>query len=300
MSAVPAGDFRCAVASAAVGESMAGTASTVRAFLLIQQSGPWGVDALRDCRLDPALAGELAGRCAQAKVRPLLIRRHGRRQPDGVRVFAAYADPHRPWLETDVLDDVGAVLDLDLAALGRGRSVGLTPSAEPVFCVCTHGRHDVCCAELGRPLARALAESHPQHTWECSHIGGDRFAGNLLQLPDGLYYGRADAVSGPRIAAARMAGHLELEHLRGRAGFRFATQAAEAQLRRHLGRTDLAALRLQAQSADGELTTAVFTVGEQHWQVTVRCTDAEPTMLTCRSGGPRRALRSDPVSIRRL
>ena len=44
-----------------------------------------------------------------------------------------------------------------LAALGAGRSVGLTPEADPVLAVCTHGRHDACCAERGRPLARALA-----------------------------------------------------------------------------------------------------------------------------------------------
>ncbi|HET7328479.1 MAG TPA: sucrase ferredoxin [Nocardioidaceae bacterium] len=279
---------------------MEGTASTVRAFLLIQQPGPWGEDALADCRLPDALTGELTGRCAAAGVRPLLIRRHGREQPAGVRVFAAYADPHEPWLETAVLDDVSALLDLDLAALGRGRSVGLPRSQDPIFCVCTHGRHDICCAELGRPLARALAQSHPQHTWECSHIGGDRFAGNLLQLPDGLYYGRADAASGPRIASARLAGHLDLENLRGRAGYGFAIQAAEAHLRRHLDLTELGALRLHEHSVDGELTTAGFAVGEQRWLVTVRCTRAEPTRLTCRSATLRKPLRSEVVSIEQL
>lgn len=279
---------------------MAGTASTVRAFLLIQQQGPWGVDALRDCRFPDGLSAELTRRCASAKVRPLLIRRHGRQQPAGVRVFAAYADPHRPWLETSVLDDVTRVLDLDLAALGRGGSAGLARSDEPVFCVCTHGRHDACCAELGRPLVRALAQSHPDQTWECSHIGGDRFAGNLLQLPDGLYYGRVGAESGPQIAAARLTGRLDLEHLRGRAGFGFATQAAEWHLRRRLGATDVAALTLREQSVDGELTTAVFAVGEQCWRVRVGRNAAEPAQLTCRSTGLRRAWQSHLVSIDQL
>ena len=300
MTATPSSAFRCAAASASLDEPMAGTASTVRPFLLVQQPGPWGEDALRDGRLPAGLAATLRRRCDRAGVRPLLVRRHGREQPAGVRVFAAYADPHRPWLETGVLDDIFAVLDVDLTALGRGRSAGLTPTAEPIFCVCTHGRHDVCCAELGRPLAGALARSHPEVTWECSHIGGDRFAGNLLQLPEGLYYGRADAVSGPEIAAAGLAGRLDLAHLRGRAGYGFATQAAEWHLRSELSLTAVAGLQLLQQSRDGELTVAVFAVGKQWWRVTIRCTLAEPARLTCRSSGPRRPLRSRLVSIERL
>src|SRR4029453_5830608 len=61
------------------------------------------------------------------------------------------------------------------------------------------GRHGACCAERGRPVAAALAQAHPEETWEVSHIGGDRFAGNLLVLPNGLYYGRLDP--GPALAA---------------------------------------------------------------------------------------------------
>jgi len=279
---------------------MSGTASTVRAFLLLQQSGPWGEEALRDCRLPADLSTELDRRCRSATVRPLLIRRHGRTQPDGVRVFAAYAHPHRPWLETAVLDRAEDVLDLDLGALGRGDSVGLPRSDTPIFCVCTHGRHDICCAELGRPLAAALAASHPEHTWECSHIGGDRFAGNLLQLPEGLYYGRADATSGPVIADTALAGGIDLDHLRGRAGYGFAIQAAEWHLRRHLDLTVDSALRLVRQSTEGELTTAVFAGGEHRWRVLVRCSRAEAARLTCRSTRPRRPLLSRLEAIERL
>ena len=28
--------------------------------------------------------------------------------------------------------------------------------------------------------------------WQSSHIGGDRFAGNVVFLPEGLYYGRVE------------------------------------------------------------------------------------------------------------
>jgi hypothetical protein len=293
--------FRCSTDSAALDEPLAGTASTVRAFLLLEVTGPWGVDALRDCRLPAELAGELARRCRGHGVRPLLIRRHGRRHREGVRCFGAYADPHRPWMEAATLTRHEEVLDLDLGLLCRGRSMGLEPQADPVFCVCTHGRHDACCAELGRPLAAALSASHPAQTWECSHIGGDRFAGNVLVLPDGLYYGRADRESGPRIADAHLAGRLELDHLRGRAGFGFATQAAEWHLRRTLGLTGAGAVALARQRVDDEVTEAVFAVDgaqhAQHWRVRVRTRHDEPRRLTCHADRARRPPRFELLGV---
>jgi hypothetical protein len=72
--------FRCAAASLLRDEPAAGTASTVRAFLLLENSGPWGENALRDARLPDGLGDELTARAAAARVRVLLIRRPGRRQ----------------------------------------------------------------------------------------------------------------------------------------------------------------------------------------------------------------------------
>jgi hypothetical protein len=291
-------NFRCSAHSAALAEPMAGTASTVRAFLLLEVPGPWGVNALRDGRLPNELSAELERRCDVLGVRPLMVRRHGRTRTRSTRCFGAYADPHRPWAEATTLDHPEKVLDLGLERLGRGESMGLDPHPEPLFLVCTHGRHDVCCAEHGRPIAAALAASYPQLAWECSHMGGDRFAGNMLVLPDGLYYGRADRHSGPRIAKTHLAGRLDLDHLRGRAGFRFATQAAEWHLRRRLEATGTHQLRLERERVRGDLTEVVFSVDRaQRWVVRVRTFLTEPGQLTCRASSPRRAYRFELVAI---
>ena len=117
-----------------------------------------------------------------------------------------------------MLGDIHEVHDLDVEALGAGRSPGLTPHPDPVFAVCTHGRHDTCCAERGRPVAAALAAAHPDLTWEVSHIGGDRFAANALVLPHGLYYGRLDEASVLDWRTRTWHGRLSLDHLRGRSG----------------------------------------------------------------------------------
>jgi len=295
--------FRCAANSAALAEPMAGTASTVRAFLLLEVRGPWGVDALRDCRLPDKVAEQIRRRCAEAKVRPLLIRRHGRTSSGGIRCFVAHADTEAPWMESAWLSTPEEVLDLDLRRLGRGESVGLDRHDDPVFLVCTHGRHDVCCAEQGRPVAAALSASYPDLTWEVSHIGGDRFAGNMLVLPHGLYYGRLDRESAAAVVEQHRDGHLDLGHLRGRSGFPFACQAAEWHLRRELSLTALGGLHLRSQQVSGDIADVVFAVdgstGAATWRVRIRGGRGEPAPLTCSARRPQQPPRFELVEVAR-
>jgi hypothetical protein len=291
VSRIPDRDFRCSAASVLRDEPVAGTASTVRAFLLVENTGPWGVDALRDSRLPGGLGGSLRSAAAAARVRVLMIRRADRmRHQHGTRVFAAYADPARPRVESTVLPDPRDVLDLDLGAWGSGLSMGLAPHDASLFCVCTHGRHDACCAERGRPVVTALAQAHPEETWEVSHIGGDRFAGNLLVLPHGLYYGRLDPVAALSVAGSHLAGHLELDRLRGRSAYPMPVQFAEIALRRELAETRDAAVRLVARSAGDGLTRAVFQVAGARYDVRVRSAPgAGLRQLACR------AARDNPI-----
>ena len=288
--------FRCSTSSLARDEPLAGTASVFRDFLMVEFPGPWGVDALRDSRLPTGVGLALKTRCRELRVRPSLIRRHGRSTATGrVRVFAAHADPDRPWMETVVLERPEGLLDLDLDALSQGRTLGLDRWDAPLFLTCTHGRHDACCAERGRPVARALFYSHPDEAWEVSHIGGDRFAGSALVLPHGLYYGRLDPESAARMAVYHHEGRLDVEHLRGRSGYPWPAQAAEIFLRRDLGLDGLSALRLLESSADGTTHTLRFAaVDGRAWEVAVLQGRADPQRLTCS------ALRDSPIPTHTL
>ena len=273
---------RCSVASEARDEPLIGTASTVTRFLLLEDPGPWGVDAFRDARLPSELKNRLARRLREHGIRLLLIRRHGRSRPQRLRCFAASVSAQECWVETATLDSAQEVLDLDLAALGERRSLGLPRHAGSLFLVCTHGRHDPCCAERGRPLARALSRSHEEQTWECSHVGGDRFAGNLVVLPHGIYYGRVDADSGARLAREYERGRLDLHHLRGRVTQSFAAQAAEWYLRAALDRVGIDDVRLLSEASSGGRTEAVFSGNDgTGWVVRVRTSPAAPTRLSC-------------------
>jgi hypothetical protein len=287
--------FRCSAGSLQRDEPLAGTASTVPAFLLVENPGPWGTDAVRDARMPAEVKTALAAKANEAGVRVLLVRRHHRRAPrEGFHVFAAWADPVTPWVETAEVGHADDLLGLDLTALGSGSSPGLAPYDRDLFCVCTHGKHDACCAERGRPVAATLTAAHPEDTWECSHIGGDRFAGNALVLPHGLCYGRLDEVSALTVAGAHRSGHLDLDHLRGRSGFAMPVQAAEIALRRELAETRGDALRLNGRwvdrRGDGKVTRARFEVLGAAYDVEVRTTRGpELHRLTCT------ALRDNPI-----
>jgi hypothetical protein len=230
-----AAPFRCSDAARERCDALTGTATHVRGWLVLEDPGPWGQNAWRDARLPDGLGATMLRRAQAAGIRALLARRpvgrDGSTVPRRRRVFVAYTRPGSVSMVTTTLSDPAEVLDIDLGALAAGVLPEWTTTTEPFLGVCTHGRHDACCAIRGRPTAHRLAEVEPDCTWEVSHIGGDRFAANLLVLPAGLYFGQLDAESVTGVVVDYRAGVLDLEHFRGRSGWPMVVQVAEAALR---------------------------------------------------------------------
>lgn len=283
MSGPPAGSFRCSAAARERGDDLAGTASFVRGFLLMEEPGPWGVEAWRDARLPEGLGAEVIGRAEHAGLRPLLIRRaepvRGRSLPR--RVFACAVSRRGAQVFAGMVSDPREILDLDLVALARGEGAGLDPWPDPVFAVCVHGKHDACCAERGRPVLKAVAAAHPDLTWGVSHLGGDRFAANLLVLPDGLYYGGLDDGSGPAVTGRYLTGRLDLDHLRGRTFWGMPVQAAEIAVRRALADDSLAPYQLTGRSEAGGVRTFTFATPGGEVSVQARRRESDRVSLTC-------------------
>jgi hypothetical protein len=296
---VPGERYRCQPACRARSESKFATASHVRRWLLIEQEGPWGPSALSESRIDPGTARSIAESARAVGARPVLIRKPGRPRQVGCRVYAAVTEAAQTWVERFDLPAVGALRELELSPLRRGLSLGGQRLEEPLFLVCTHGKHDACCAQFGRPVASALFALDPASLWECSHIGGDRFAANLLCFPHGLYFGHVTPEAALGIASLYRAGRIDLEHYRGRPAYPFAVQAAEWFLRRESGIDAVDALELVEQAPAGELHEALFAVrgGPRHL-VTVRVSrDTLPVLLTCKSADPESPPRYELVGI---
>ncbi len=210
-------------------EPLPGTAPEARTWLLVEDHGPWGRDALADGTLPGAAVAHLAEATADHGVRYQAIRRPDRtRRPTRAVLLANLVDGWLARLDAPVED----LVDLDVAAVTRPEP---PPSAEvvttPLVAVCTHGRRDACCAQWGRPLVAALAEIGGEAVWETSHTGGHRFAPSILSFPSGAVHGFVDdaAAFWDRVGD----GGLDLATYRGNARWPQPAQAAEVAVRRH-------------------------------------------------------------------
>jgi hypothetical protein len=194
-----------------------------RAWLLIEHPGPWPAEPAE--AQFPVLLGQFVEEAAARGIRIQLIRRPARRREglgaDRPRaVFACWTAGDGPWLrrgEMPVDAVPGAGLDLDALASGEPSAFGV-PAAGPMFLVCAHSRRNACCARFGGPLAQTLAARYPSQVWETTHVGGHRFAANLVILPHGLYYGPVDATTAVAALEAYEQGLVVPARYRGRAG----------------------------------------------------------------------------------
>jgi hypothetical protein len=207
--------------------STASAPEASRAWLLIEHPGPWPAEPA-DAEL-PAPLRPVVTSAVERGVRIQLIRRPGRREGPLPRhagaVFAGWTAGPDPWLRSS---DISRVADLDLDALASGLPVTFGALVtEPVFLVCVHGRRNVCCARFGVPLAQSLAAQHPGQVWETTHVGGHRYAANLVLLPHGLYYGPVDAAIAAAAISAYEHGAIVPGRYRGRAGQPHDEQLAE-------------------------------------------------------------------------
>src|SRR4051812_20080444 len=208
--------FHCTAAADHRSEPLFATASRVDRWVGVEQTGPWGPETVPASRLDADLTAALHRHATAAGARLLLIRRPGGKGLSRHRhVIVADSRPGHEQALTASFDDLADLLATPLPFDGETAGADWAPAPDPLLFVCTHGRHDPCCAVRGRPVAKALAAVHPDGTWECSHVGGDRFAANVVVLPRGLYLGRVPAESAAEIVDAVRAGRLPAAEFRG-------------------------------------------------------------------------------------
>jgi hypothetical protein len=266
-------DPSCSSLSLALGEPLVATASEAAAWLLVEQPGAWGRKALFESRLDPAIGAELERRGKALGIKALLVKRPGRDGgAEGRRtVMVGRSDHGRAWLERTSFASDRELLDLDLDRLAAGERGHGEPVERPVYLVCTNGRRDACCASLGRPVAAALGEARPGRVWECSHVGGHRFAANVVCLPDGLLLGRVAPSDVEGIAARYESGHIPLEHFRGRSSLPPAAQAADALVRAREGLDRLGDLTLLDLATENGGAVVAFADGAAVLRAHLRC-----------------------------
>lgn len=225
--------FRCGSHARSRGDSLAGTAAPAAGWLLVSDPGPWARRPFDDFHDDPAAGRAIAARAREMAARPLLIRRHGRRPTGTAYAFVTSVGRWTGWRSYRSMAEVA---DADWTAT--------EPFAGPLYLVCTHGRHDRCCAIAGRPVARQFDRLRPDESWECSHLGGDRFAANVLVVPTGATYGFVDPLDVPSLVRATEDGTVYPPRLRGFSTEAPVEQAARIAAQERWGRTGIDQLRV--------------------------------------------------------
>lgn len=281
------GRLGCAAESLLRGEPLRATASRVTRWLLIEQPGPWGREALMESRLEPRVAMTLRSRARRLKVRVVLIRRPTREQRDRRRAYLVRTQRSGSWAAGFDVDSPEELEHLDLSLLDEAEPPpDASPAPGTLRLVCTNGRHDPCCADRGRPVIRALVDADEPEVWECSHVGGDRFAANVVFLPHGVYYGRVPPEQASHLVRELDDGLLDLEHYRGRSCDQPLVQAAEIFLREELGERRLDALDLRGSLAAGpDRATVAFEHEGEPYDVSVLREPGPAEHLTCTDHG---------------
>ena len=274
-------DAPCSHRSVDNHESLAGSAPSARAWIVIEHLGPWGRDALEDSGLNRDCVEHLRTAIDTHGVRTILAR------PSGARRESTHNEPGSPvpsrhvWVAAcgpsggigrhGQMSDLSELLQWDLEALGQGVLPDFgVPMKEIWEFVCTHGKRDVCCATSGRGYALARQAAAPDaRVRECSHLGGHRFAPTCLFLPSGRLYGRLDAAGFYPAGSEPSA-----EFLRGASYLSPAAQAADQAVRSALAMPANARTYLRVGpdgACENSTTVNVETADNGTWHVT--CTD---------------------------
>jgi hypothetical protein len=272
----------CADTARERGDAMHGTALNVQRFLLVEHPGPWEFDALESSGIARDVLGQLLTATRGVGARTLLIRRHGRTETPS----------ERSWAVADVTN--GRITwgtwreDADLLAARDALGEPSTEwSDDPVVLVCTHGRHDTCCAIRGRPVATTLTQRLGDRVWECTHVGGDRFAASVVVLPDGTYYGGLDESEAGDVLDRHLAGTVTPSRLRGSSMLSIVAQAAAVAVHERFGPGGARDVHFER----------VELVAPGRWRVELACDGvlpahvvaevesrrSEPAVLTCRA-----------------
>jgi hypothetical protein len=252
-------DYHCSLRSLELEEPLFASATETQVYFLLEYPQAWGAKAFEESDLPEAVKVALKQAIKRIPgARILMIKGRPGRPASKPRFFAARLSDRRPALYAFELTNYANLLELDLPALAAGSTnYSAQLSQEPLYLVCTNGRRDPCCAANGPAVFRSLSRLAGPNVWQTSHVGGHRFAANLVYLPEGLFFGRLDAPSAEMVIASLQRGELALAYFRGRACYAEPVQAAEYYLRQETGLMSLSAFYFSSAEQ----------ISEQQWRV---------------------------------
>ncbi|MCY4130344.1 MAG: hypothetical protein OXG15_14015 [Gammaproteobacteria bacterium] len=174
----------CAEVSAALNEPMIGSAPQVGLWILLEVRDVWEAKNLEANSLPDVANAWLEDAMDRGEAEGLMPRaqfiRHRRRPSDPLTVMT-FRDGELRRQEISDYSELTAIDPLNCQ---------MPKCEEILYFVCTHARRDVCCSREGLPTWQRLDTLSSGRAWQTTHLGGHRFAPNVLTLPTARSYGR--------------------------------------------------------------------------------------------------------------
>lgn len=259
---------RCSLASRAAGIPLAGTAPQTPAWLVVEQRIPWAARALESERLDAHLRSLLTHVSATV----LFSRRQNTSGPERFWYAAAATSALVSGYVSELVDVLAAGIPL--------ATMPSTLPLDPVLFVCANAKRDVCCAIESKPLLTQLSERND--VWQCTHIGGHRFAPTALLLPTGVVYGRLTAKNAVTALDSARRGEIVTTEARGSSWLNPLEQIADIHIRHRFDVAHALELSYEVREADSSTpTVTVRHLDDRSWRVLLQRRRSEPVFEAC-------------------
>ena len=250
----------CSQMSSRSGEHLYGTALEIKNWFLLEYSGVWKKDALAQSALPEEVKDHLGGLLSSfEESRVQLIGGPGPSKGN-LAFYYAHCSEISPKLYRFEMERYEDLLSIDLAELVRTEEIEKFSCEERLVLVCTHGAHDGCCAAAGSGVYKELLKKEGISPWRTSHVGGHRFAANLVMLPEGVYYGRVNGGNLDDVVSSHLRGEIFLDCYRGRSCFSQTSQVSDYFLRKEIEKLGIYDIRWEFEKDNEDYTAVEFGV----------------------------------------
>ena len=278
----------CAAQTRQNNEPLYGTASTAQIWFLLEYRQPWRAKAVTDNDLPQAVQDYWAQLLTAVPGSRLLFIKQDNSVAETLRLFVVRSGEEDAQIFELPFHSYEELPAFDLQDLTSGaQGYHAYDRERPLLLVCTNGKRDKCCSRFGLPLYKALSDSDRLDVWQCSHIGGHRYAPTLLLLPHSVNYGLLTVEEAiPAMEAALKGEIFNLNRYRGRTFYPPIVQAADYFLRRKLNLLSLSGVSLLAFQAESDGSSQVIfqlASGQIHSVQVQEHLTPEPLLVSCNS-----------------
>jgi hypothetical protein len=264
----------CSLESLNAEEPLFGTMAKSSVWFLVEYPFSWGAKAFKDSDIPQRVKERLTFFVDSVpEARLQLIKKPNSGFSEQITFYLAIPNENQPILNKFLLTKYEEILDIDFGALLSGEHVYQEHiQREPLYLVCTNGKRDACCAKFGLPVFGSFQHIVRNTVWQTTHVGGHRFAANVLCLPHGILYGRVSVQDVQSLVDSFEQGEILIEKYRGRACYNEVVQAAEYYLRLKTNIKGISAFRLQGikEEAENEWSVEFLKLeGDTHYRIKV-------------------------------